>query len=89
MSDVPIPAIAELAHVFERDFPDSIQAVRAVRNAIAHGKSVEDDDLRTAYEVALALEEEVTERIGVLRSALEELRRGGPTGAESGPGGSG
>lgn len=48
--------VSEQAHVFTRNFPEALDSIRAVRNAIAHAKYVEPEDLTKTYSTALALE---------------------------------
>ena len=61
--------LAEQARVFTHNFPDTLDSVRAVRNAIAHGGAVTQDDLAKTYELALALEEFLLDRFRHWRDA--------------------
>lgn len=63
---------AEQAHVFTSNFPDMLNAVRAVRNAAAHGREVADDDLAATVETAHALEYFLLDRFDHWRSLDQE-----------------
>jgi hypothetical protein len=73
-----IALLAEQSHVFTQNFPDTMDTIRAVRNAIAHGKPVEDDDLRQTFELAVALEEWLNGQIESHQARLREFERDGP-----------
>lgn len=68
----------EQARVFTENFSQSLDAIGSVRNAIAHGVHVADEDLETAYGLAVSLEAWLNERFQVHGAALKEFESDGP-----------
>jgi len=69
---------AEQARVFTSNFPETLDGVRAVRNAIAHGKHVAEDDLEAAASMVQGLEGFLLERFAHWRSLERPDRDIGP-----------
>lgn len=70
---LPVATLAEQAYVFSNNFPDHLRAIRAIRNAIAHGQPVQEDDLLRAYDIALILRSWLVDRFEAHREGFQNL----------------
>jgi hypothetical protein len=64
-----LSALQSVAEFFTRDYGGPLVAVRAMRNSLAHGASVEDEDVATMYKLATALERLISQRLSELQGA--------------------
>lgn len=75
-----IALVAEQAHAFTELFAEPLDVVRAVRNAVAHGKSVDERALEEALLLAYALETWLAGKLVEHQRRLEEFEKDGAKG---------
>lgn len=73
-----ISLLAEQSHVFTQNFLDTLDTIRAVRNAVAHAKPVDEGDLVRTFELAATLESWLLQQIDSHQVRLADIESEGP-----------
>lgn len=71
-------SVQELAWAVTSEQGDAIGSAQAVRNAVAHGRSIDERSLAFAVGIADEVERSIVNRLGRLRKALDESEADGP-----------